>query len=95
MKDDFWEELEKQIRQKSVEIRGLMKTGERRPNNYYWVMLDDVVELLNQLKQNYVVMEREKLHHLLSGIRELQFKQNVVLEISDMLKEKIEELLKP
>jgi hypothetical protein len=101
--NDFWKKFKEQLQKKSVEIKGLQKIGEPRPKNYLWVMFDDVLGLLDEFKQHYVVVEREKLKETLQfggSYRDKRLKllysllEELILDFAPIKKTFVKELLK-
>ena len=55
---DVWKGLEERLKQKAFERYELPEWVLRR---HKWVKLEDVKEAINQLKQKYVLVSKEKL----------------------------------
>ena len=62
---DVWRELEERLKQKAFERYELPEWVLRR---HKWVRLEDVKKELQQLKQNYVFVSREKLEEIYKNL---------------------------
>ena len=56
---DVWRELEERLKQKAK--TDIQIYGQSTFSNELWVRLEDVKEAINQLKQKYVLVSKEKL----------------------------------
>ncbi|RLI00196.1 hypothetical protein DRO19_00055 [Candidatus Bathyarchaeota archaeon] len=63
---DVWKGLEERLKQKAFERYELPEWVLRR---HKWVRLEDVLSILQQLKQKYVLTEKEKFVHLFGWLK--------------------------
>ena len=63
---DVWRELMERLKQKAFERYELPEWVLRR---HKWVRLEDVLETLKELKQNYVLIPKKKLMEKLAEIK--------------------------
>ena len=68
---DVWRELEERLKQKALSGVDLAMKGYTSLYQPYtkWVRLEDVKEAIQQLKQNYILIERQKLEDFRCFIR--------------------------
>ena len=73
-KNDVWRELEERLKQKAR----LRKTVPfKNAPLEEWVRFEDVKEAIQQLKQNYVLVEKQKLLLIKGILEKTAFKRNV------------------
>jgi len=63
---DVWKELEERLKQKAFERHELPEWVLRR---HKWVKLEDAKKELQQLKQNYIVIEKKKFKDLFRWLK--------------------------
>ena len=93
-KNDVWSELEERLKLKAF-LHGRTAKGKEPvcsmyPDNVgYAVWLEDVKEAIQQLKQNYVLIERGELKDFLRACLEasLEVGDEITLKLMELLKE--------
>ena len=86
-KNDVFDEIVSKLKQKAFQYYELLRWILRR---HEWVKLEDVKEAIQQIKQDYVMVEKNKLENWYKALEpysSLAFPKFIQQEIKELLRE--------